>query len=125
MNDEQTHPAQPQGNDLFTHAAANDARVQENLTAAGPSAYAPSQFAASTPEAKATPGEIGEPSYIARNLSASAEPVIVTSQPRPEGVLHSAAPAAASAPAMTASAAELFRTSGGEAAAALRTGPHA
>ena len=37
MNDEQTHPAQPQGNDLFKHAAANDARVQENLTAAGPS----------------------------------------------------------------------------------------
>lgn len=104
MNDEQTHPAQPQGNDLFTHAAANDARVQENLTAADPSAYAPSQFAASTPEAKATPGEIGEPSYIARNISASAEPVIVTSQPRPESVLHSAAPAAASAPAMTASA---------------------
>lgn len=104
MNDEQTHPAQPQGNDLFTHAAANEALVQENLTAAGPSAYAPSQFAASTPEAKATPGEIGEPSYIARNISASAEPVIVTSQPRPESVLHSAAPAAASAPAMTASA---------------------
>ena len=104
MNDEQTHPAQPQGNDLFAHAAANDARVQENLTAAGPSAYAPPQFAASSPEAKATPGEIGEPSYIARNLSASAEPVVVTSQPRPEGVLHSAAPAPAPAPAMTASA---------------------
>lgn len=104
MNDEQTHPAQPQGNDLFTHAAANDARVQENLTAAGPSAYAPQQFAASSPEAKATPGEIGEPSYIARNLSASAEPVVVTCQPRPEGVLHSAAPAPAPAPAMTASA---------------------
>ena len=104
MNDEQTHPAQPQGNDLFAHAAANNARVQENLTAAGPSAYAPPQFAASSPEAKATPGEIGEPSYIAQNLSASAEPVIVTSQPRPEGPLHSAAPAPASAPAMTASA---------------------
>lgn len=104
MNDEQTHPAQPQGNDLFTHAAANEALVQENLTAAGPSAYAPSQFAANSPEAKATPGEVGEPSYIARNVSAAAEPVIVTGQPLPEGVLHSAAPATAPAPAMTASA---------------------
>ena len=103
MNDEQTHPAQPQGNDLFTHAAANEALVQENLTAAGPSAYAPSQFAANSPEAKATPGEVGEPSYIARNVSA-AEPVIVIGQPPLEGVLHSAAPATAPAPAMTASA---------------------
>lgn len=104
MNDEQTHPAQPQGNDLFTHAAANEALVQENLTAAGPSAYAPSQFAANSPEAKATPGEVGEPSYIARNVSAAAEPVIVTGQPPLEGVLHSPAPATAPAPAMTASA---------------------
>lgn len=104
MNDEQTHPAQPQGNDLFTHAAANEALVQKNLTAAGPSAYAPSQFAANSPEAKATPGEVGEPSYIARNVSAAAEPVIVTGQPPLEGVLHSAAPATAPAPAMTASA---------------------
>ena len=104
MNDEQTHPAQPQGNDLFTHAAANEALVQENLTAAGPSAYAPSQFAANSPEAKATPGEVGEPSYIARNVSTAAEPVIVIGQPPLEGVLHSAAPATAPAPAMTASA---------------------